>query len=159
MAIHRRCDLGDGQVGAEHADVVARAQDHAGDHLEAHDVLLALRSREQDALRGALPGDAEGLALERQHSQRDRGREVLLGDRDAPVGPEVAHQHERGPDHLVVDHRLAETGLDGLADHRLGRVRLTGQQRVGVGALQLRRQRRLALPGLIVVIGDHRTTT
>jgi hypothetical protein len=39
----------------------------AGDHLEAYEVLLALRSREQDALRGALAGDAEGLALERQH--------------------------------------------------------------------------------------------
>ena len=150
--------LVDGQVGAEQADVVARVADDARGHLEPDDVVLALRAREQDASRPALARDAERLAQQHRHPHRDRGREVLVGDGDASLGPEVADQHERGPDDVVVDQRLAEAGVDRLADDALGGSLLAGQHGVGVRALELRGAPKVALLApalLVVVIGDH----
>ena len=86
---------------------------------------------------------------------------MLVGDRDAPVSPEVADQHERGPDDVVVDQRLAEAGVDRLADDALGRPLLAGQHRVGVRALEVRGAPEVALLApalLVVVIGDHLTS-
>jgi hypothetical protein len=108
-------------------------------------VLLALRSGEHHTLRRTRPRDAERLALEHQHADRDGGREVLVGNADAALGPEVADEHERRPDHVVVDQGLVEAALDRLADDALGERRVARQDGVGVRPLELGRALHVAL--------------
>ena len=105
MALDGRGQRVDREVGAEREDLVAAVGEHAPGHLEADGVALALEPGEQDAVLGPAARDADALAQQGDHADRDVGREVLVGDGQLAGRPEVADAAHGGRDDRVVDRR------------------------------------------------------
>jgi hypothetical protein len=122
----RRVPLGRGgerverEVRAEHAHVEAAVQQQARDHAQPDVVPLAGHGRQEDPVADALARDAERLALQGEDPQRDLRGQVLVGDADLALGPQVADHAQRGGDDAVLDGRLVERRRDRLGDDPLG---------------------------------------
>jgi hypothetical protein len=134
VAARQRGERLGGHVRAEHDHVVAGGAQEPGEHPQRDDMVLARRGGEQDAVAGTPPLDAARFLLQREHTHRDLGREVLVGDGDLAPFPEIAHEPQRGRDDLLADRLRGQLGRDRVPDHEVGGDLVAFQHGGGEGA-------------------------
>ena len=157
MALDRHRERGGGDVRSEHDHVKARRPQQLADHLQRDDVPLARRRREHHPMPGACALDASDRAVQGHHPGRDRGRDVLVGDRDLAPLPQLADAPERGRDDLIIDLGGREVGVHRLANRDLRRPLVAGEQRVRVHATKLADRNGVILTPVVLMSVGHRS--
>ena len=100
-------EIGGRDVGPEVDRFIAGQLDHVGGHPQPEGVLLAFDRGHQDPGRHHLVPEA-GTVDARHRPVRERRREMLVGDRDLSLPPELADPPHRRSDHPLVEARHAQ---------------------------------------------------
>ena len=107
----------------------AGALEDVGDHPEPEHVRLPFDGAEHDALARARRRYLQRLVQRQQRPLAGRAREVLIGDGQLPVLPQLPDPRHRGGDHAHLDRARLKASADGLGDKRLRARRVAAAQR------------------------------